>query len=114
MWQRQREHGNHRCAGAERRRIYAAARNEPALAAYSHVDVVEEFSIHEAQFNMDPEIAIEIATEKLAAVRDKPSEVRAILNACRNILVADGIAHPAEYRSLTKIKAILGLNAPVA
>ncbi len=94
----------------ERRRLMIIARTEPRLAAFSHEEIASEFAMHEENYRSDNEVASEIATEKIALMCGKRRESIAIINACRLAIPADGIAHPSEFRALTKVKTILHLN----
>lgn len=103
-------HADGEVAPAERRRLMMIARQEPLLAPFSRDEVAEEFAIHEANFDFDKEVASEIAVEKLAPMREHPREARAIVEAARAAIPADGVAHPAEFRALAKVKLILRLR----
>lgn len=103
-------HADGELARPERRRLFTAARNEPRLAPFSHEDIAEEFAGHVANYAFDPELANEFAIEKIAPLRGRTREAHAIVDSCRQVLVADGVAHPAEYRALDKIKRTLGIE----
>lgn len=102
-------HADGEVAPAERRRLMSLARHEPLLASFSRRDVAEELAVHEANFELDNEVAGEMAIEKLAPMREFPREARAIVEAAKAAIPADGIAHPAEFRALSKVKLILRL-----
>ena len=67
-------------------------------------------AIHEANYELDNEVAGEIAIEKLELMREHPREARAIVEAARSAIEADGVTHPAEFRALAKVKLILRLH----
>ncbi len=94
-------------ASAERRKLMSLARHDPLLAAFSRNDIAEELAIHEANYELDNEVASEIAAEKLEPMHKHPREAKAIVEAARAAIPADGIAHPAEFRALAKVKHIL-------
>ena len=103
-------HADGEVAGAERRRLFAILRDNPLLSMFSREDVAEEAAVHEANFRLDPELAQQIAREKLQPVIGQGRATRLVIAACREIIPADGVAHPAEYRALASIKAILGVE----
>lgn len=97
-------------ARTERRRLLQLVRETPMLAAFSREQVVDEVAAHEANFHLDPEVAQLMAREKLQPMTSDRRLGRLILTTCRQIIPADGVAHPAEYRALTEIGRILGLD----
>ena len=103
-------HSDGEVAPAERRRLMALARNEPLLSVFSRNEIAEELAIHEANYELDNEVAGEIAIEKLELMREHPREARAIVEAARSAIAADGVTHPAEFRALAKVKLILRLH----
>lgn len=104
-------HADGEVAPAERRRLMFLARHEPLLAAFSRREIAEELAIHEANFELDNEVAGEMAIEKLAPLSAHPREAQAIVEAARSAIPADGIAHPAEFRALAKVKLVLRIQA---
>ena len=103
-------HADGEVAPAERRRLMSLARHEPLLAAFSRSEIAEELAIHEANFELDNEVAGEMAVEKLEPMREHPREARAIVDAAKSAIPADGIAHPAEFRALAKVRLILRMQ----
>ena len=101
-------HADGEAAAAERRRMLTILRENRALSIFSREELVREMAEHEANYRYDPEVAQEIAQEKLALVSGQPRAILQILEACRSLIAADGITHPAEYRALATIKALLG------
>lgn len=101
-------HADGEVAGAERRRIFAILREHPAMSVFSHDEIASEVAEHEANFRLDPELAQQIAMEKLALVIGQEQAVRQIIGACRELIPADGVAHPSEYRMLAEIRGLLG------
>jgi tellurite resistance protein TerB len=95
---------------AERRRVMTIARSHPRLSAFSHSELGEEFASHTATFRIDPEVAREMAREKLQPFGDGGQDAALILEAARQVIPADGVAHPAEYRALGKLRHRLGLD----
>ena len=72
--------------------------------------VAEEIAAHEANFRYDPELAQQLAREKLLPFAGNRRASSRIIAACRELIPADGVAHPAEYRALAEIKALLGFD----
>ncbi|UDL94168.1 TerB family tellurite resistance protein [Lichenihabitans sp. PAMC28606] len=101
-------HADGEVAAAERQRMFSILRGNPAMSIFSRHDIAEEAAVHEANFRLDPEVAQQIAREKLLAVANRRDAVSTIIAACREIIPADGVAHPAEYRQLAEIKSMLG------
>lgn len=103
-------HADGEVAPAERRRTITVLRDNLSTAVFSRRAVAAEIAEHEANFRLDPEVAQQIARERLAPVAGQPSAAHRVIAACREIIPADGIAHPAEYRTLAEIKALLGVE----
>lgn len=103
-------HADGEIAPAERRRIITLLRANSSTAAFPRGAVAAEIAEHEANFRLDPEIAQQIARERLAAIGGQPGAADLVIAACREIIPADGIAHPAEYRALAAIKTLLGVE----
>ena len=103
-------HADGEVAGAERRRIFAILRQNPAMSIFSRDHIADEIAAHEANFRYDPEVAQQIARERLAAVVGNRRASSRVVAACRELIPADGVAHPSEYRTLNEIKAMLGFD----
>ncbi len=107
-------HADGEMAGVERRRILALARDNVLLAECSREEIVEELAVHEANFRLDPEVAQLLAREKLVRVAGQRRLALMIVNSCRAVLPADGIAHPSEYRTLAEIRGLVGMERHLA
>jgi tellurite resistance protein len=94
---------------SERRRLMLIARTEPRLSAFSRNEIAEEFAIHEANYELDVEVATEIAYEKVELMNGRAEEARAVIDACRLAIVADGTLHPSEFSMLQRIRDLLGM-----
>ncbi len=105
-------HADGEMAGAERRRLLGLVRSHATLSVFSREQIVDEMAVHEANFRLDPEVAQILAREKLMPIAGQPKLSRLVVNACREIMPADGVLHPAEYRVLGEIRAMLGLADP--
>lgn len=106
-------HADGEMAGAERRRILALLRENPAMSVFSQDELTEEMAAHEAGFRFDPELAQQLAREKLQPLAGNRRAGHRIVAACRALIPADGVAHPAEYRMLAEIKALIAYDDAV-
>lgn len=105
-------HADGEAAPTERRRILAILRDNPAMSVFSRAEIAAEIAEHEANYRLDNEVAEQVAREKLAVIANRPRECRLVIAACRDLIPADGVAHPSEYRMLEEIKALLGWTGP--
>lgn len=103
-------HADGELAPSERRRIFSILRENPAMSVFSREDVAEAIAAHEANFRYDPELAQQIARERLAPFAGNRRASARVLAACRELISADGIAHPAEYRTLREIREVLAFD----
>lgn len=106
-------HADGEVAGAERRRVLAILRENPAMSVFSHDELAEEMAAHEASFRYDPELAQQLAREKLQPLAGNRRAGHRIASACRALIPADGVAHPAEYRMLADIKSLIAFDDDV-
>ena len=105
-------HADGEIAGAERRRMFTILREHPAMTAFSRHDLAEEIATHEANFRYDPELAQQMAREKLLPLVGDQRAATRIVAACRALIRADGVEHPAEYRALAEIRELLEHRDP--
>lgn len=103
-------HADGELAASERRRLFAIVRDTPALEGVSRDEVEELAAVHEANFRFDPELARQMAWEKLDPIAGHRRAAHVLIAACRELIAADGIAHPAEYRMLADITSRLGID----
>ncbi|MCW6506510.1 TerB family tellurite resistance protein [Lichenifustis flavocetrariae] len=103
-------HADGELASAERRRLFAIIRDTPALEVFSRDDVAHAAAEHEANFRLDPEVAQQLAWEKIDPIVGQRRAAHVLIAACRELIPADGVAHPAEYRALADIKSRLGVD----
>jgi tellurite resistance protein len=99
-------HSDGEPAGIERQELFTILRNNPALARLSRPEIADESAVHEANFRLDPEVAQEIAREKLVAIADDAAASNLVLALCRELIAADGVLHPSERRQFGEIKAL--------
>ncbi|HZY14630.1 MAG TPA: TerB family tellurite resistance protein [Beijerinckiaceae bacterium] len=103
-------HSDGEPAGIERQQLFTILRNRPALSSLPRTEIAQASAVHEANFRLDPEIAQEIAREKLIAIADESAASDIILALCRELIAADGVLHPAERRQFREIKTLLGVT----
>jgi tellurite resistance protein len=103
-------HADGEVAAAERRRMFGILRENPLMSVFSREEIAEEIASHEANFRYDPELAQQIARERLVPIKGDRRAASQVVAACRQIIPADGIAHPAEYRALVAIKTALAFD----
>jgi tellurite resistance protein TerB len=91
----------------ERRRIFTLLQTHPSFAGFSHADVSGEFARHDTAFAEDPMRARQEALVAIRSLKAAPVEAKLILDACRQVLEADGVKHPQELATLAEIRAAL-------
>ena len=103
-------HSDGEVAEAERQELFMILRNHPLLNRLPRSEIAHASAVHEANFRLDPEVAQEIAREKLAAIADEGAAADLVIGFCRELIAADGVLHPSERRQFGEIKALLGLT----
>jgi tellurite resistance protein len=104
-------HSDGEPAHIERQQLFTILRNNPALSRLPRPEIADATAEHEANFRLDPEVAQEIAREKLSGIAGEGAAADVILALCRELIAADGVLHPAERRQFGEIKRLLGLAA---
>ncbi len=86
------------------------------MSVFSREEIGNEIAAHEANFRYDPELAQQLARERLVPLAGNRRAAARIVAACRELIPADGVAHPSEYRMLHDIKTLLAFEdaAPVS
>lgn len=95
---------------AERRRVIAQFRANPSFAGFSIEDLAEEMASHVRVFEYDPATARSRAFALLRETDFSPRQTLALLTACRDVISADGLTHPAELGALHMIGEALGVD----
>lgn len=103
-------HADGEMAAAERRKLLGLIREHRSLQVFPREQVADEVAMHEANFRLDPEVAQILAREKLASIVGRPKMARQVVALCRELIAADGVRHPSEYRVLAEIRSLLGLD----
>jgi len=101
-------HSDGEVAAIERQQLFSILRNHPVLSRLSRPDIADATAVHEANFRLDPEVAQEIAREKLIVVAGESAARNLLLAVCRELIAADGVLHPSERRQFGEIKKLLG------
>ena len=91
----------------ERRRIFTLFQTDPTFAGFSHADVAREFTRHKMAFEEDPATARREALITIRSLKATAPEVKLVLDACQQVLEADGVEHPQELAALAEIRAAL-------
>jgi tellurite resistance protein len=91
----------------ERRKIFTLMQTNPIFAAFSHADVAGEFNRHAQAFEEDAASAEREALLAIKALDATGAEAKLILDACREVLDADGVEAPEELAALAEIRAAL-------
>jgi hypothetical protein len=81
------------------------------LASYSREEVLERLLVHERSFALDPETAYDLAALSVKPMAAQRADALFLMDDCGAMILADGIAEPAEFQALHKIKTILGLES---
>lgn len=93
---------------AERRKLIAMFRANPAFDGFSVEELAEEMAIHARSFSYDPATGRERALTLLREAKMAPSETLAVIAACKAVILADSLAHPAELGALHLVGKELG------
>ena len=91
----------------ERRRMFTLIQTHPSLERFSHADVAVEFERNKSAFEEDPETGRREAFIAIRSLKATAAEAHFILDACRQVLEADGVTHPEEFATLAEIRAAL-------
>ena len=105
-------HADGRVLPAERRKLHSAIRTHSDLARYSREEVYEGFLVHERNFILYPEAAYDRAVASIKPMAARRADALFLIDACRAMILADGIAEPEEFQAIRKIKKALGLESP--
>jgi tellurite resistance protein len=92
---------------AERRKLLRLMRTHNDLACFSPEEVSRELLVHELSFALDSELAYRMAIASIEPIAPHRSEALFLIDACRAMILADGIAETTEFEQLHRIRAIL-------
>jgi tellurite resistance protein len=92
---------------SERKRVFRLMRTIPSFSVFSTAEVAAEFERHEKLFEYDPFLGRDRALDAIEALAPRASDVKLLLNACQQVLDADGVPHPKEYEALKEVRNAL-------
>jgi tellurite resistance protein TerB len=104
-------HADGKVVRGERRKLLSAIDSSGGLARHSREEVLDRLLAHELSFAMDSETAYRLAADSIRPIAARRADAHTLIDACRAMVLADGIAEPAEIQALHKIRAILGLDS---
>jgi tellurite resistance protein TerB len=91
----------------ERRRIFTLMQTNPIFTGFSHADVAGEFERQAHAFEDDYAAAKQEALFTIKALGATRAEARVILDACQQVLEADGVRDREEVDTLAEIYTAL-------
>ena len=92
---------------SERTRILALFRTNPALMIFSKSIAEAELDRYKNAFEESPVDARRRAYVTISSLRLSKSQAQLILDACQQVLEADGVAQPVELTELEGIRTVL-------
>jgi tellurite resistance protein len=92
---------------AERRKLLRLMRTHNDLACFSPEEVSRELLVHELSFALDSEFAYRMAIATIEPIASRRAEALFLIDACRAMILADGIAKTSEFEELQRIRTIL-------
>ena len=92
---------------AERRKLLRLTRANGDLACFSPEEVSRELLVHELSFALDSEFAYHVATATIEPIAPHRADALFLVDACRAMILADGIAESTEFEELQRIRTIL-------
>jgi tellurite resistance protein len=104
-------HADGKVVRGERRKLLSAIETGGGLARHSREEVLDRLLAHELSFAMNPETAYTLAAKSIRSMAARRADALTLIDTCRAMILADGIAEPEEIRALQKIRAILGLGS---
>jgi tellurite resistance protein len=104
-------HADGKVVRGERRKLLSAIETSGGLARHSREEVLDRLLDLELSFALDPETAYTLASNSIKSVTTRRADALTLIDACRAMILADGIAEPEEIQALHKIRAILGLDS---
>jgi tellurite resistance protein len=92
---------------AERRTLLRLLRANGDLACFSPDEVSRELLVQELSFALDSEFAYRMAVATIEPVAPHRADALFVVDACRAMILADGIAETSEFEELKRIRTIL-------
>jgi tellurite resistance protein TerB len=103
-------HADGKIVPAERRKFQWVTRAHSELARFSREELSNEFQVYELAFALDLECAYDLVAANIKRLAPRCGDALFLVDACRAMILADGIAEAAEFEALQTIKAILGVD----
>lgn len=103
-------HGDGEAVPAERQRVFAQLRSHILLSLFPHDRVAAEFDNHARAFSRGPAQARAGALRLVAPLAPHPRLARVVLQACLDVVFADGVVHPGEVEAVGAVRDALGLG----
>ena len=95
---------------AERNKFIWVTRTHGDLDRFSHEEISRELLVQELCFAIDFEIAYDLALASIRTLAPHRNDSLFLIDACRAMILADGIAEEAEFEALQTIKTLLGIE----
>ena len=92
---------------AERRNLLRLTRANGDLACFSPEEVSRELLFHELSFALDSESTYQTAVATIKPIAPHRADALYLVDACRAMILADGIAETTEFEELNRIRTIL-------
>jgi tellurite resistance protein TerB len=103
-------HADGKVAPAERRKFQWVTRAHGELARFSREELSNEFQVYELAFAVDLEFARDLVAENIKRLAPGDGDALFLVDACRAMILADGIAEATEFEALQSIKTLLGVD----
>jgi tellurite resistance protein len=94
-------------APAERRTLLRLLRANGDLACFSPDEVSRELLVQELSFALDSEFAYRMAVATIEPIARRRADALFLVDACRAMILADGIAETSEFEELRRIRTII-------
>jgi tellurite resistance protein TerB len=94
----------------EGRRLFRAICDYARVSGFSDRELLRELAIHERNFIVDRAAGHAFAAAQIRPIARERQAALRLLDACRFLVIADGIAHLREFRAILTIRSLLGLE----
>jgi tellurite resistance protein TerB len=94
----------------DRRRLFRAICDYARVIGFSDTELLRELAVHERNFAVDRAFGHAHAAAQIRPVARQRQAALRLLDACRFLVIADGIAHLRDFRAILTIKTLLGLE----
>lgn len=94
----------------EGRRLFRAICDYGRVSGFSDTELLRELAVHERNFAADAAAAHAFAAAQIRPIARQRQAALRLLDACRFLVIADGIARLREFRAILKIRLLLRLD----